>query len=47
MFKRINRGALAFAIAVIAAGISAAAVFAHPWRDHEEDTGRTPSLTCF
>ena len=34
MFKRINRGALAFAIAVIAAGISAAAVFAHPWRDH-------------
>ncbi len=34
MFARINRGAVALAIALIAAGFSAAAVFAFPWRDH-------------
>lgn len=35
MFARINRGVLAaLAIVAIATGISAAVVFAHPWRDH-------------
>ncbi len=35
MSPRINRGALAaLALVAIATGISAAVVFAHPWRDH-------------
>ena len=35
MFARINRGVLAaLAVVAIATGISAAVVFAHPWRDH-------------
>ena len=34
MFARINCGVFALAIALIVAGMSAAAVFAYPWRDH-------------
>jgi len=43
MLARINRGALALAIAVIAAGISAAAVFAYPWREHGHRNASTVS----